>query len=191
MSEVQDVHAHLCEAVVQFARANVLAEVVKAFRLGHDHSTPKTKGLLWVMCSVFSWLAPLLSSTKSSRASYTSVSMCTFNEGQGRSVSLMLSRQTLTSMDAEATILSIYGIGAYDLSSRSPMFRGVKDMVEGDEMIPFLRQFYGSPSMFLSVDDMGTVRRVSQGEGGEQGDPFKTLLFSLDQYSTVVVVKSS
>ena len=43
----------------------------------------------------------------------------------------------------------------------------VRDMVDGDKMIPFIRQFYGSPSTFLWDDDFGKVHHVHQGEGGE------------------------
>ena len=57
--------------------------------------------------------------------------------------------QALTSEDSETTILSVDGIGAYDLISRNAIFQGVRDMVDGDKMIPFIRQFYGSPSTFL------------------------------------------
>ena len=86
----------------------------------------------------------------------------------------------MTSEDREATILSIDGIGAYDLVSRNAMFRGVADMVDGDKLVPFMRLFHGSPSTFLWEDD-GTVHHVRQGEGGEQGDPLMPLLFSLGQ----------
>ena len=44
--------------------------------------------------------------------------------------------QAMTSEDREATILSIDGIGAYDLVSRNAMFRGVADMVDGDKVVP-------------------------------------------------------
>ena len=47
-------------------------------------------------------------------------------------------------------------------------------MVDGDKMIPFIRQFYGSPSTFLLDDDFGEVHHVHQ--GGEQGDPLMPML---------------
>ena len=57
--------------------------------------------------------------------------------------------QAMTSEDRETTILSIDGIGAYDLVSRNAMFRGVADMVDGDK---------------LRVDGASRAAR----EGGEQ-----------------------
>ena len=93
--------------------------------------------------------------------------------------------QVLTSMDENATLLSIDGVGAYDSISRRAMFRGLADMVDVEKIIPFVRQFYDSPSTFLWEDDTGDVRRVRQGEGGEQGDPLMPLLFILDDIYVV------
>ena len=55
-----------------------------------------------------------------------------------------------------ATILSVDGVGAYD-SIRNAMFQGVADMVDGEKIIPFIRQFLDSPSQFLWEDEMGEV----------------------------------
>ena len=63
-------------------------------------------------------------------------------------------------------------------------------MADGEKIIPFLRQFYDSPSTFLWEDDTGDVRRVRQGEGGEQGDPLMPLLFSVGQYRAMVAVQA-
>ena len=51
-------------------------------------------------------------------------------------------------------------------------------MVDGEQLIPFIRLFYGCPTTFLWEDDMGKVHHVRQGEGGEQGDPL-ILCFSV------------
>ena len=72
--------------------------------------------------------------------------------------------QAMTSEDREATILSICGIGAYDLVSRNALFRGVAAMVDGDKLVPFMRLFYWSPSTFLWEDDAGTVHHVVLGQ---------------------------
>ena len=45
-------------------------------------------------------------------------------------------------------------------------------MPSGDRILPFLKWFYSSPSTYVWEDDMGTQHEVTQGEGGEQGDPF-------------------
>ena len=55
--------------------------------------------------------------------------------------------QTLTDLDSRATVLSIDGIGAFDLISRGAMLDGLLQSVEGgDAALPFVRQFYGTPS---------------------------------------------
>ena len=73
--------------------------------------------------------------------------------------------QALTGMDDEATILSVDGVGACDTISRNAMFQGLADMVDGDKLILFIRQFYDSPSTFLWEDELGEARKVVQGEG--------------------------
>ena len=74
--------------------------------------------------------------------------------------------QTLLEMDENTTLLSVDGVGAFDLISRKAMMEGLLDMPNGDKLLPFVRLFYGSPSTFLWEDEMGTVNFVPQGEGG-------------------------
>ena len=99
--------------------------------------------------------------------------------------------QALTSLDPSATILSIDGVGAYDSISRRAMFRGLMDMVDGEKLVPFVRLFYDSTSTYIWEDEVGDVRHVLQGEGGEQGDPLMPLLFSLGQHRAMVAVQAS
>ena len=69
------------------------------------------------------------------------------------------------------------------------MFRGLADMADGEKIIPFVKQFYDSPSTFLWENDTRDVRRVRQGEGGKQGDPLM-FLFSLSQHRAMVAVQA-
>ena len=82
--------------------------------------------------------------------------------------------QTLVESDADATIVSIDGIGAFDLVSRNAMLRGLKEMDTGDRVLPFV--LYGQPSLHI----------IPQGEGGDQGDPLMPLLFSLAMHPSLV-----
>ena len=52
--------------------------------------------------------------------------------------------QTLVESDADATIGSIDGIGAFDLVSRNAMLRGLKEMDTGDRVLPSCAGFTGS-----------------------------------------------
>ena len=94
--------------------------------------------------------------------------------------------QTLTDSNHETTIISIDGVGAYDLISRHAMLEGVLRMENGDQILPFVRMFYGSPSTYLWEDEMGVVQHIPQGEGGEQGDPLMPMLFALGQHQALV-----
>ena len=77
--------------------------------------------------------------------------------------------RTLAEMDEATTILSVDGVGAFDLISRGAMMRGLVDMPDGAKVLPFVRMF-------------------PQGEGGEQGDPLMPLLFSLGQHGALMSV---
>ena len=91
--------------------------------------------------------------------------------------------QAITEMDPNATVLSIDGIGAFDLISRGSMLQGLHNVAPS--ALPFVRQFYGSPSQYLWEDDMGTVHEIDQGKGGEQGDPMMPLFFSPGQHAAL------
>ena len=74
--------------------------------------------------------------------------------------------QSMTDLDPDTTITSIDGVGAYDLISRNAMLDGLLQMDGGDQIIPFVRMFYGGPSTYLWEDEMGTTQYIPQGEGG-------------------------
>ena len=91
--------------------------------------------------------------------------------------------QTLTDLDSRATVLSIDGIGAFDLLSQGQCWMAFLQSVEGgDAALAFVRKFYGTPSQDLWEDDDGSVDIIHQGEGGEQGDPLMPMLFALGQH---------
>ena len=98
--------------------------------------------------------------------------------------------QGLTETDPEATVLSIDGISAFDLVSRAAMLRGLSGVIGGERAIPFVRMFYGEPSVYLWEDDHGVVHNIHQAEGGEQGDALMPLLFALGQHAALVAVQS-
>ena len=97
--------------------------------------------------------------------------------------------QSSTDEDEYATVVSVDGIGAYDTISRRAMLQGVMWVPSGDRVLPFLKQFYSSPSVCVWEDVMGTQHEVTQGEGGEQGDPPMPILFCLGQHRTLTAVE--
>ena len=57
---------------------------------------------------------------------------------------------TLTDVDFEVAIVSIDGVGAYDsVLSRNAMLEGFLRMEDGERVFPFVRRFYGSPSICI------------------------------------------
>ena len=98
--------------------------------------------------------------------------------------------QGLTDLDEAATVVSIDGIGAFDVVSRRAMLEGLQTVEGGDSVMPFVLQFYGSASSYLWEDQEGVVHTIVQAEGGEQGDPLMPALFSLGQHPALQVVQS-
>ena len=60
------------------------------------------------------------------------------------------------------------GIGAFDLVSRESMLRGLLRVEGGDSVLPFVHQFYASPSSYIWHDEHGIVHDVPQ-EVGNKG----------------------
>jgi len=82
-------------------------------------------------------------------------------------------------LETTSTVLSVDGVGAYDLISRLAMLGALRNTPDAASVLPFVRLFYGQPSTFLWRDDAGVVHRIVQAEGGEQGDPLMPALFAL------------
>ena len=99
--------------------------------------------------------------------------------------------QTLTDLSDRATVLSIDGIGAFDLiSQRGHVGEGLRSVPGGDSVLPFVLQFYGNPSSYLWDYDHGTTHEIKQSEGGEQGDPLMLMLHVLGQHQALLAVQS-
>ena len=84
-----------------------------------------------------------------------------------------------TDDNPRATILSVDGVRASDHVLRLAMLERLLHMPKARAILPFVRLSYGSPSMYSWEDDIGTQWKVTQAEGGEQGDPLMPLLFSI------------
>ena len=96
--------------------------------------------------------------------------------------------QRITDLDPRTTVMSIDGISAFDLISRSAVMQGIQK-VHG-AAVPFVSMFYGTASTYLWEDDEGTTHKIVQGEGGEQGDVMIPLLFSLGQHPALEEVQA-
>ena len=72
--------------------------------------------------------------------------------------------QALCEQDPNATILSVDGIGAFHLVSRGAMLQGLHNVSPAS--VPFVRQFYGTPSRYLWEDDEGVIGNPASVEEG-------------------------
>ena len=90
-----------------------------------------------------------------------------------------------TESDAQTTILSVDGVGAYDHISRQSMLSALASRPDLAGVLPFASMFYGSPSTCLFYDERGIAHEVRQGEGGKQGDPLMPCLFALGQHEAL------
>ena len=58
-----------------------------------------------------------------------------------------------------------------------------------EAVLPFVLQFYGTPSTYLWEDSEGVVHEILQGEGGEQGDALMPALFALGQHDALLAIQ--
>ena len=71
--------------------------------------------------------------------------------------------QVITDLDPDATVVSVDGVGAFDLVSRNSMVEGLRRVVDGEQILPFVGAFYGQPSTYSWEDDSGEVTRTRVG----------------------------
>ena len=79
--------------------------------------------------------------------------------------------RALTDADPTATVLSIYGIGAYDHVLRSAIMSKLHDVPCLRGLLPFVRATLAQPAEYLWEDAAEVRHTIRQAEGGEQGDP--------------------
>eukprot|EP00973_Karenia_brevis_P090932 12405089-Karenia_brevis.AAC.1 len=96
--------------------------------------------------------------------------------------------QAITQDDPEATIVSIDGVSAFDMVSRSAMLQGLRRLPKASSIIPFVTQFYGHSSEYVWYDSNNSAHIIQQAEGGEQGDPLMPDLYALAQHPALATV---
>ena len=70
--------------------------------------------------------------------------------------------QSLTDTNAETTVVSVDGVGAFDLISRNSMLQGLLTLEQGDQILPFVRQFYGRRTPLHEVSTVPFVVSLGQ-----------------------------
>ena len=93
--------------------------------------------------------------------------------------------RTLTDADPDQCVTKTDGVGAYDHIFRDSMLRKLQTLPGASAILPFVLQFYGSPSAYVWRDEAGRPHIIEQGEGGEQGDPLMPALFCLGMHDAL------
>jgi len=70
------------------------------------------------------------------------------------------------------------------------MLGKLRQLPRANAMLPFVRLSYGQASLYAWLDDEGQQHWVTQGEGGEQGDPLMPMLFSLGVHDALARVQA-
>ena len=70
------------------------------------------------------------------------------------------------------------------------MLGKLRQLPRASAMLPFVRLSYGQASQYAWLDDEGQQHWVTQGEGGEQGDPLMPMLFSLGVHDALARVQA-
>ena len=82
--------------------------------------------------------------------------------------------------DPDVTVVFLDGRSAYDTVSRAALLRKLHQVASA--LLPFVRLFYGQPSVYCWWDASGTCRDIHQAEGCEQGDALAPALLALGQH---------
>ena len=141
-----------CRVCERFARADIPDEVLQVMRVGRMTALQKPTGGVrgivvgdFVRRLVTRTLAQQLKDAVQLATTLFQFALST----KAGSECIAHVAQALTDMDANATLLSVDGIGAFDLVSRGAMMRGLMDVEGGGSVLPFVRQFYGTPSILV------------------------------------------
>ena len=106
------------------------------------------------------------------------------------SEALVHTLQYLTQTSPAVTVLSVDGVGAYDHVSRLAMLQALRDTPDACRVLPYVRLWYSTPSAYVWIDGNNCPHRVTQAEGGEQGDPLMPALFSLGMHRALTALQT-
>ena len=171
-----------CQVGSLLATGNVPTEVLEGFKLGRLTALRKPDG--GVRGIVVGDIVRRLVARSMAKQIAKKVEQATSpfqyaRSAKARSECVAHVVQTLTDVDPNATVVSIDGVGAYDLISRNSMLRGLKRMEDGDQVLPFVRCFYGSPSTYKNSRKTNWARQRTSLKGREGNKVIPSCLYFL------------
>ena len=171
-----------------FAKAEVPAEVVHLMRLGRMTALKKRDGRARgiVTGCAFRRLVCKAIARQSASAFRDATAPFQFAlQTRAGMDALVHAIRALTDANTELVVLSLDGIGAFDHVRRAAFLKALRDDPTLSSLLPLVKALYTNASTYLWTDDRGEVHEVTQGEGGEQGDPLMPALFALGQHSAL------
>ena len=169
-----ELRSELWQMAEEFVRAEVPVEVVQGIRFGRMTALPKPSGGVRGIVVGDTFRRAVSRAVAQHVAESVERATAPFQYALStRSGTECVAHaiQALTDFDPDSTVLSIDGIGAFDLVSREAMHSGLPSMEGGDTLLPFVSQFYGQPSQNLWEDDEGVCHTIPQGEGENKATP--------------------
>ena len=180
--ESKDDSSLLVELANSLAQADVPSDIARALRLGHITALQRNPttgcGALLSESSFADWWRTLAKQqAKEATAPYQNA------------LETCAGCECVIDLDDNATVVSVDGVGAFDLILRNSMFSGLMGTREGEQLLPLAKLFHGDPSTCLREDEVGDVHHIHQGEGGEQGDAL--MLFCFRQHGALRAIAAS
>jgi len=171
----------LCDVSCLLARARLPEPAVAALSIGRLVAIRKpsggTRGLV-----VGDFLRRLVARTLAQQFASHFQAACSPHQyalsSRAGAEALVHTLQARTQADTHLTVVSVDATAAYDLVSREAMLTAVRDLPALSPLLPFARLWYARESVYLWCAGEHS-HRISQSEGGEQGDPLMPALFSV------------
>ena len=148
----------LMELGCSFAQGRVPAEVIPLLRLGRITALQKPSGGIRgiVVGDVFRRLVARTRAQQLNAAVERATSPFQYALTTRAGVECVAHVvQTLTDLDPGATVLSVDGVGAFDLISRGAMLQGLRGVEGREAALPFVSLFCSSSSTYIWEDDAG------------------------------------
>jgi len=183
----------LYDAAQQLANADVPREIVEALALSKLTALLKPNGRVRGIASgdVFRRLVTKTLARQKQETFRDAVAPANFGLcHRGGTDSLVHLVQFLLEEDPNRVVLSIDGVGAFDHVSRTRFFEELLTQEDLNDILPFVRQWYGDQSEYVWYNSEGIAHQIMQKKNGEQNNALIPALFCLALRRALAEVQS-